>query len=438
MCGKLFCQKCSSQRSLIPPSSIVLLPPQSKKKSSFAPKEDAQLSILFRTVTSSKTDASSTATDSSTTTQRQQHHQQRPGMVRDTMMYYAKNLEERTKLAHEPLRVCDACYLHLQPFQEELRATNSNAVRFNTIDPTSCQRLLNSPLAFTLGHEIRKAAYTLNNWLPLPKRISVFTTTPYSSTPHQQQAQQQQQQLCTQISPNLSDIDGIRIPARLLSRARGIAVVTILKGGFGFGVEFGTGLVVARLDDVYSTAQHQPQWSAPSAIGIAGVSWGALIGAQVSDVILLLMTEESVRIFCNSGMSENGNGTVQLGADIGIAVGPIGRSLEGSLSIAPNHPISPIYTYSSSKGLYAGISLEGKMIFTRDHVNEKFYGMKVHPQSLLYGDVPTPPAAQPLYDALKRCRVYANTYYGGSSSGSISTSTRRILARNLSMSDDSF
>ncbi len=137
MCGKLFCQKCSSQRSLIPPSSIVLLPPQSKKKSSFAPKEDAQLSILFRTVTSSKTDASSTATDSSTTTQRQQHHQQRPGMVRDTMMYYAKNLEERTKLAHEPLRVCDACYLHLQPFQEELRATNSNAVRFNTIDPTS-------------------------------------------------------------------------------------------------------------------------------------------------------------------------------------------------------------------------------------------------------------------------------------------------------------
>mmetsp|Transcript_18871 Transcript_18871/g.27993 ORF Transcript_18871/g.27993 Transcript_18871/m.27993 type:complete len:86 (-) Transcript_18871:1195-1452(-) len=57
--------------------------------------------------------------------------------------------------------------------QPELRASNANCVRFNTIDPSDVRRLFNSPLAFTLGHEIRKAAYTLNNILPLPKRMGL-------------------------------------------------------------------------------------------------------------------------------------------------------------------------------------------------------------------------------------------------------------------------
>jgi lipid-binding SYLF domain-containing protein len=307
------------------------------------------------------------------------------------------------------------CYEQLQHVQEELRLCNSNAMRYNAIDPTDARRLLNSPLAFTLGHEIRKAAYTLNNLLPLPKRMGAFVpsssyfygdgnfrfpSSSFSSSSHR--TTEECQNACQTVSRNMSDLDGVRIPARLLERAKGVAVMTVIKGGLGFaGLEFGTGLVVARLGD-------GNEWSPPCAIGTAGVSWGALVGAQISDHVFLLMTDAAVNIMSNN------EGSFQLGADIGVAVGPLGRSLEADIGAASGTgsdssgiALAPIYTYSLSKGLYAGISLDGKVIVTRHRVNEKFYGHCVDARALLSGDVPTPPAAQPLYDALKRCHVYA-------------------------------
>jgi hypothetical protein len=207
------------------------------------------------------------------------------------------------------------CYEELQPLQEELRTANSNAMRFNHIDPTDPKRFLNSPLAFTLGHEIRKAAYTLSNLLPLPKRMGSIVDAPSSRhatantnnflTGDERDIQQCKDE-CATISPNLSNFDGVQIPARLLEEAKGVAVMTVAKAGFGLaGIEVGTGLVVARLGD------HQ-QWSAPCAIGVGGISWGALIGAQVSDHVFLLMTDAAVELMFNN------NGNLQLGADIGV------------------------------------------------------------------------------------------------------------------------
>ena len=298
-----------------------------------------------------------------------------------TSLLYGKGLEERIKLAREPLRVCRMCYEQLQYVQEELRLCNSNAMRYNSIDPTDAKRLLNSPLAFTLGHEIRKAAYTLNNLLPLPKRMGMFvpsssssyfygdgnfrfSTSNLSTSSSTHRTTEECQNACQTVSGNLSNLDGVRIPARLLERAKGVAVMTVIKGGLGFaGFEFGTGLVVARLGD-------GNEWSPPCAIGTAGVSWGALIGAQVSDHVFLLMTDTAVDIMSNN------EGSFQLGADIGVAVGPLGRSLEADISAATGTGIdasgvalAPIYTYSLSKGLYAGISLDGKVIVTRHRVN---------------------------------------------------------------------
>jgi lipid-binding SYLF domain-containing protein len=213
-----------------------------------------------------------------------------------------------------------------------------------------------------------------------------------------------------QMSANLSNVDGVRIPARLINKARGIAVMTVIKGGFGLGVEFGTGLVVARL------RHDERSWSAPSAIGLGGVSWGVLAGAQVSDHVFLLMTDRAVEMLAND------KGSIQLGADLGVALGPLGRSVEGNIGVT-GKSISPIYTYSLSKGLYAGLSLDGKIISTRHTVNEKFYGMdRINPRDLLTGKVPTPPAAQPLYDALKRCHVYSA--HGGVSTSAINTPFR--------------
>jgi lipid-binding SYLF domain-containing protein len=116
------------------------------------------------------------------------------------------------------------------------------------------------------------------------------------------------------------------------------------------------------------------------------------------------MTDEAVELLFSS------NGSLQLGADVGVALGPLGRAFEADIGAAPG-TLAPIYTYSLSKGLYAGISLDGKVIVTRNRVNEKFYGRKVSGMEILQGQVPIPPAAQPLYEALTRCHVYAT---GGS------------------------
>ena len=328
-------------------------------------------------------------------------------------------LSNRFQLAREPLRVCTGCHEQLQPLQEELRTTNSNAMRFNHIDPTDARRFFNSPLAFTLGHEVRKAAYALSNMLPLPKRMGSMMHFESSSN-HRNSLydpdtflsgdeldMQQCKDECANITPNFSNLDGVKIPARLLEEAKGVAVLTVAKGGFGVaGVEFGTGLVVARLGD-------NQQWSAPCAIGTAGMSWGALIGAQVSDHVFLLMTDAAVELMFNN------DGNLQLGADIGVAVGPVGRALEADFAASPG-AFAPIYTYSLSKGIYAGISLDGKVIVTRNRVNEKFYGREVTGQQILNGEIPSPPAARPLYDALQRCHVYAmNDAKGQSASSTI-------------------
>lgn len=238
LCGKIFCNNCSNQRTLIPPSSIVLCPEGGKKsipksqaeQVSFSPDPDPDRMLTYL-----------------------DEHQQ---------LLYGKGLEERFQLAREPLRVCFHCYQQLQPIQEELRSANSNAMRFNHIDPTDARRYFNSPLAFTLGHEVRKAAYTLNNLLPLPKRMGTVIDTENFLVGQDREWQQCQEE-CATVSPNLGSLDGVKIPARLLEQAKGVAVLTVVKGGFGLaGVEFGTGLVVARLGD---------QWSAPCAIGTAGV-----------------------------------------------------------------------------------------------------------------------------------------------------------------------
>jgi len=99
--------------------------------------------------------------------QQQQQHGENPDQYdteeddveEEVTLLYGKGLEERTKLAREPLRVCRMCYEQLQYVQEELRLCNSNAMRYNSIDPTDARRLLNSPLAFTLGHEVRKVRF---------------------------------------------------------------------------------------------------------------------------------------------------------------------------------------------------------------------------------------------------------------------------------------
>jgi len=417
LCGRLFCEDCSNTRSLIPPSALVLkMANQSGNGGgypSFQPSNDGDASVTY---VSGNSDNNGD----------------------DDTLLYGRGLEQRILLARHPQRTCNPCREQLAPLQEELCLRNSNAMRYNYIDEgDAMRRLCNSPLAFTLGHEVRKAAYALGNLLPGSKGSKRAGFMPSSMNDGSLQYSYPPSEAdpchipnggsCKTIDPTLRNVDGMHIPANLLQRARGVAIVTSAKGGLGFaGFEFGTGLVVARRRPNGESGDVD-DWSAPSAIGIASISWGALIGAQVSDHVFLLMTEDAVRLFS----SEKGK-SIQLGADVGVAVGPLGRSAEADIgatsglsrgldggyggSRRDGIAMAPIYTYSLSKGLYAGVSLDGRVLTTRDRVNEKFYGRAVTAHELLSGKVATPPAAQPLYDALKRCRVYGGGKGGGGNS----------------------
>jgi len=163
------------------------------------------------------------------------------------------------------------------------------------------------------------------------------------------------------------------IPREVLRDARGLAVMTVIKAGFIFSGRGGSGVVVARTGK---------GWSGPSAIGTGGAGFGLQVGAQVTEFVFILNTPEAVRAF-----SQGGN--LQLGADISVAAGPVGRTVEAGIT-----PVAAVYTYSRSQGIFGGISLEGTIIGTRDDANARYYGRYVSPTDILSGRVKAPRGAR--------------------------------------------
>ncbi|KAJ1458815.1 hypothetical protein M885DRAFT_436074 [Pelagophyceae sp. CCMP2097] len=170
----------------------------------------------------------------------------------------------------------------------------------------------------------------------------------------------------------------------VLQAARGLAFLRVTKVGFAFSGRFGTGIVLAKLAD--------DSWSAPSAIGTIGLSVGFQIGAQVADFLIVLNTQEAVDSF-------SAGGQVALGGQIGAVAGPVGLSREAGVAAQPK-AMAPIYTYSISKGLFAGVSLEGSVINERSAVNERHYAKQVRAKQLLAGEISPTAACAKLHAAL--------------------------------------
>ncbi|KAI8603321.1 hypothetical protein EDD21DRAFT_369405 [Dissophora ornata] len=191
------------------------------------------------------------------------------------------------------------------------------------------------------------------------------------------------------------------IPSDILSKAKGLAIFTVIKAGFLFSGRAGAGLVVARLDD--------GTWSAPSAIGTGGMGFGGQIGAEITDFVIVLNNRAAVKSFTTGG-------NVTLGGNLSVAAGPIGRNAEAGAS-ASLKGVAAIYSYSKTKGLFAGVSIEGSIIIERKDANEAFYRRPVSAAELLNGEVPPPPQADILYRALnaKASGAYGYSRGGGDS-----------------------
>jgi SH3 domain-containing YSC84-like protein 1 len=171
------------------------------------------------------------------------------------------------------------------------------------------------------------------------------------------------------------------IPRDVLRHAKGLAIMTVVKAGFIFSGKGGQGVVVARTDH---------GWSGPSFIATGGAGWGLQIGAQVTDFVIVLNNDRAVQAFARGG-------NVTIGADVSAAAGPVGRTAAGAVT-----PTAAVYTYSKSKGLFAGVSLEGAVIGTQRQSNFRYYGQPVRADEILSGLTPPPPGAAPLRKALGR------------------------------------
>ena len=209
--------------------------------------------------------------------------------------------------------------------------------------------------------------------------VALFALFSVASTGHATMQDDVDQALS--IIERFGEIPETAIPPAVMRDAKGVAIFAMTKAGFVVSGRGGTGIVLARTPT---------GWSGPSAIGTGGVGVGFQAGVQVTEHVIILNTPEAIKAF-----TQGTNFT--LGANLSVAVGPVGRSAEAGVA-----PKAAIYTYSRSQGIFAGVSLEGTAVATRYEANEEFYGKPVYPADILEGKITPPASTQKLLDALAK------------------------------------
>lgn len=158
------------------------------------------------------------------------------------------------------------------------------------------------------------------------------------------------------------------IPQELLDKAECVVVLpSVKKGAFGIGGSYGRGVMICRSGEHY-----KGKWGAPALYALEGVSIGFQLGGEATDFVLLVMNPKGAKSLLSS--------KVKLGADASAAAGPKGRTAEGATDIVMN---AEILSYSRSKGLFAGVSLEGSTLRSDGSANEKLYGRKVSAKEII-------------------------------------------------------
>src|ERR1035437_9203079 len=175
------------------------------------------------------------------------------------------------------------------------------------------------------------------------------------------------------------------IPQDLLDKAKCVVVVPgMKKAGFIFGAKYGRGFAACR-------RQGGSGWSAPAAMRVEGGSFGFQIGASETDVVLLVMND--------GGMKHLLSAKFTLGGEATVAAGPLGRDASAQTD-AMMH--AEMLSYSRSRGLFAGISLEGATLRPDEDANRELFGRVVTNRQALTGGVKIPAAARRFEQALNR------------------------------------
>ena len=184
------------------------------------------------------------------------------------------------------------------------------------------------------------------------------------------------------------------VPLDIAAKATCVVVVpSFKKAAFVFGGEYGQGLATCRTD--------AGKWSAPAFIQMSGASFGFQVGGQSTDLVLVGVSHKSVEDLLKA--------KIKLGGDVAATAGPVGRNSQAATSVLAN---SEFLSYSRSKGLFAGIDLNGDEVNQNTKDTEAFYGKDVTYEKVLSGGVPTPPEAahfiQTVNQLFKRGTVHAS------------------------------
>jgi len=160
------------------------------------------------------------------------------------------------------------------------------------------------------------------------------------------------------------------IPQELLEKAECVIVFpSVLKAAFGIGGSYGRGAMVCR------TGEHfRGPWGAPAMYALEGGSFGFQLGGQATDLVLLVMNDHGAQSILSS--------KVKLGADASAAAGPKGRDASADTDA---YLRAEILSYSRSRGLFAGISLEGSTLRPDNDANEQVYGHKLTARDIVLG-----------------------------------------------------
>ena len=178
------------------------------------------------------------------------------------------------------------------------------------------------------------------------------------------------------------------IPDELLARAECVAVVpAVKKAALGFGGRFGRGAVSCRTGE-----KGGGPWGPPSMLTVGGGSFGLQLGGQSSDVVMLVMNRKGIDYLIKNKFT--------LGGDASAAAGPKGRSAAASTDLMMR---AEILTYARTRGLFAGVSLDGAVVKPDNDANKRVYGRSVEAKKLLtQGGIATPAAAAPFIQALAK------------------------------------
>lgn len=215
-------------------------------------------------------------------------------------------------------------------------------------------------------------------WFATAAAVAVLTSVSPAVRAQQESDEAKRVREASAIFGEIMAAEDKAIPRAILGKAEGIAIFpSTIRAGFIVGGMRGRGIISARTDG---------RWSAPAFLTLTGGSFGLQIGGQAADLILVVNNRR--------GLENLVANQFKLGADAAVAAGPVGRDAQAATDLQLR---AEILSYSRSRGLFAGVTVNGSTVRQDRDANERFYGKRLETKQIIFAAPPGTPPPVPLW-----------------------------------------